>query len=500
MASNCTFPRLEKRESSGFFGAAWLAIACAVVLCGWSQTVVAAEEAAEPLPLELDPYRVSILVGFDHDAGFSSKSRQQILNQLRQRCRSYWGRMCETQIGQNPRLFPATTTTLERVELTPDAEEAQDQDKVFLLTVEADGAAYRVSGKVYDVIARETSPVMTAQSFRREDIADDLFATISGLFEPIIEIGDFDRETVKLTARAGEILPPDPDQLQLKPGGLLRPFYRFFSREGEVLRVQTIPWTYFAVTETDRARAKCRLSSGLRVPLTTRRRRTVKAMAVGIRPRFENSKLKLVAQSIEQQSLPGINVSILTGGDDDKPPKTLMSDRDGIVTISTSDAPELPMILAVRSGTSVLAKMPFVPGLAPETSVFLPDDSIRLKVEGQLAVLESEIIDVVAKIAVLKARTKFFMKKNDWEQIDEQLARVDELAQPNLLRTRLTVIRENAVQAAEARRNISAKRRIERVCRINGELIDRYLDPNKLKEFKEEVEETRKALQGEDEE
>ncbi len=467
------------------------------------------EETKVEIPLELNPYRVKVVVGFDEEVGFSRAFREETLALLRQRCRSYWSRMCETQVVENQKLFPATVATLERVEIGPESAEAQGWDKVFFLTVQSTGADFRVAAKVWDGTTREMSQVVKAVAYRREDIAGHLFGLLSELFEPIVEIEDFDFETVTLNVRAGEILPTDPDQAQLKPGELLKPFYRFLSREGEVQRIQEIPWTYFIVSESDRARAVCRLSSGLRIPLTTRRRRTVQALAVGIHPRYESTRLKLEAQRLIEQPLTGLTLSILTGEEkkadkdepenkDEKKPIALMSDREGYVTISATQEQEIPLMLVVQSGKSILAKMPFVPGLTPEATVQLPDDSTRLSVEGQLAVLEADFIDLVAKIAVLKARTKFYMKKNDWEKIDELLAQFDKLEGPDVLRTRLTVIRENGVKAAESRRNKSAARRIEKLCSVNRELIDRYLDPDKMKEFKKEVEETRKALQGDD--
>ena len=179
---------------------------------------------------------------------------------------------------------------------------------------------------------------------------------------------------------------------------------------------------------------------------------------------------------------------------DEKPePVSLMTDRDGTVTI-TGDGSNMPIMLAVHSGKSALAKVPLLPGLEAETQVRLPDDTVRLNVEGQLAVLEAEVIDAVAKRAVLMARTRSAIRENDWKSVDEFLKRIDEISGPARLQTELTIIRERGVSAALARKDTSAQRRIERLCSQTSELIETYLSLEKVRQFREETAELRKAL------
>lgn len=462
-------------------------------------------EEPEPLPLELRPYDVRVYVAFDNDLTFTADFRERVLAHLRDRCDGYWGRMCNVTIVEYDRLLPATAATLQRLPVGMDSPETADCDKAFFLTVQRRGGGYEVAGKCWDATTRTTSDVLTAETYRRGELDDRLFGLLSDLFEPIAEVTDFDFETARLNVRAGELLPGDPSQAQLTPGRLLTPLYRFWSREGEIRRIQEIPWTYLVVEDVDRSFVTCDIVSGLRVPLTTRRRRLIEALATGVRPRTNDTRLKLVSQRFPDQPMYGVTVSILPDrpepsaeGDTpeaEKPkPVTLMADRQGTVTIA-GDGSGLPVMLGVHSGKAMLARVPVVPGLVEETTIELPDDSIRLKVEGELAVLESAIIDAVAKRAVLVARTRAATKKNDWDEVDELLARIDSLTGPGALKTQLTIIREQAVAAAAARRDVGTQRRVESLCSKTSELIDHYLGPDKLREFREEVEELRKALQ-----
>lgn len=490
-------------------------IAAALLVGLFSLPAFGATDEAEvevEIPTTLQPYNVRVFVAIDDNVEFQLNFRKRILDELRDRCDGYWGRMCTVSVEEFPRLFPATATTLDRLAITHESPEVANCDKAFFLTLQADGGGYLVAGKCWDATTRETSDVISSQVFRRSDIADRLFGLLSDLFEPIVEIADFDEKQVTLQIRAGELLPPDPSQAPLKAGRLLTPFYRFITREGEVRKIQEIPWTYLVVSDVDRATANCSIVSGLRVPLTTRRRRLIEVLAQGVRPKFDSTRLKFVSQQFSDHPMFGVTVSIVpeksettseesteesTGEEQaqgDKPePVTMMTDRAGTVTIS-GDGSDKPVMLAVHSGKSALAMVPLVPGLEAEAEIQLPDDSVRLNVEGQLAVLEAGVIDAVAKRAVLMARARSAIKANDWKSVDEFLERMDKISGPSRLQTELTIIRERGVSAAMARKDVSAKRRIERLCSKTSELIETYLSLDKINQFREETAELRKAL------
>jgi hypothetical protein len=49
----------------------------------------------------------------------------------------------------------------------------------------------------------------------------------------------------------------------------------------------------------------------------------------------------------------------------------------------------------VRSGQHLLARLPFVPGLTQTLSADLPDDSVRLSVEGSVSLIQADLVDLV---------------------------------------------------------------------------------------------------------
>lgn len=489
-----SFARLIVKQSRVFNGRRIrmsLVAMCCVLSCALSSTrgVLAQEE--EETPTELKPYRVAVQVAIEADPSLTPRFRAAVLLQLRERCDSYWGRMCDVEIRQTPQLMPATAEMLARMS-EEDLASKDTHDKTFVITLESFGGGYRVSGRVWEAVTREFSLPVTVNYYRRAESAEKLFELLSDLFEPIVEIGEFDSQTVFLKVRAGEIPPADPDQSPMKPGRLLRPFYRFLSRENEVLRIQSVPWTYLVVDESNRALATSRPVSGLRVPLTTRRRRLVQVLAVGIRPRLEATQLRLESRHVAGQPLIGFTVQMLAD-DQDEDPSRLISDRQGAVTIPRSEDGE-PVTLAIRSGRALLAKLPFVAGLVPESELSLPDDSVRLGVEGELSVLEAEITDAVAGRAVIMSRARLHARENQWEQTDALIQQIDAQRGADYYRTELTIIRERGVSSAAARGDRAAERRIERLCTQTEELIDRYLTLDKVQQLKEELAELRADL------
>ena len=167
-------------------------------------------------------------------------------------------------------------------------------------------------------------------------------------------------------------------------------------------------------------------------------------------------------------------------------PLRLWTDRRGSVTIPIIE--QYPLVrLYVRSGKSLLARVPFVPGIASEVTLQLPDDSLRLGVEGQIEILEGDLIETVARRAVYMALARVYARGGKWDKVEEQKKGLKELDGMKEFEAKMTAIRFPAVKAAEARRDRSAKARIERLCNDMLAVVGRHLDPNKLKVFHEEL-------------
>ncbi|HID23063.1 MAG TPA: hypothetical protein EYP14_11770 [Planctomycetaceae bacterium] len=416
--------------------------------------------------------------------------------------------MWKTDVVSLPWLVPATGALLERLTATSVKRQMQSlgeqqPDKLFLLVVEATASIYRVTGREWDRSSETLSAPIAQVVFARSELASVIFRLVQRLFRPLLQIESAGVETVNVTIRAGELLPSDSPDAALPPGMFFQPFFRYLDRQYHVRSIQTVPWTYLRLNSTNRAKAVCDLVTGLRMPLGSGRRRRVEVQAIALHATFGQTRLELVNQLNRSKRLVGYRVLVFNKrpqprkeGDQTVLPQPLimLSDRDGTVVIPVE--PDHPVRwVYVQSGKNLLARVPIVPGVERHMTIAVPDDSLQLRVQGQLTRLETRLIDVVAQRAVLMALLQKFAEAGKWQQVDKVLAELDKLPTKRYFQSELQAIRFPAVTEAEKRRLRVAKLRIEKECRDVAELIDHHLDDSKLRDVKSEVDELRKALQ-----
>jgi hypothetical protein len=180
--------------------------------------------------------------------------------------------------------------------------------------------------------------------------------------------------------------------------------------------------------------------------------------------------------------------------DPKQPGKKSWSDHAGVVRVPATTAGEI-VWLSVKSGDIRLARVPLLPGSPPELTLELPDDTVRLHAEGELAVLEAKLVETVARRAVLMARIRSRATASDWSAVQADRKALAALTTARQFEERLTAIRIPALDAAREQKNGPALARIGRRCREVADAITRYLDADKLKAFEEEIQEIRAAEQ-----
>jgi hypothetical protein len=170
----------------------------------------------------------------------------------------------------------------------------------------------------------------------------------------------------------------------------------------------------------------------------------------------------------------------------------LVADRNGLVVVSSSMAPAgQPVWLYVRSGQALLARVPFVPGVQSVETLELPDDTLRLETEGRVALLQAELVDAVARRAVLLAQAKGRAKAQDWDGVAEAFRQIDGMRKAPSFTVDINAIRIPALKLAKARRDRTTAARIEKLCDETAELVNNYLDEDKVKEVRDELAEMR---------
>ena len=484
-------PKQQPRTRRRYF----LTALCLLCLVG--QTAGRMLQSAEPaaVPLESRPYRVLITIAFEQDTALSRPYRRLVIKNVVETIDRTIGQMWALDVAENSWLYPASAigqsrVTAEDITLRVDTEK---YDKVFPVTVGISGASYHLSSREWDAHTRTIGPVSTAQTIERQAVGDVIAGLIHKLFRPVFSLERVDGNDVILRVQAGRFLTPDPQAAQVRPDDLVRPFFRYLDQKRIVRQIQFLPWSYLVVKSVDAGRVKCELITGLRAPLGGNRRRLVEVMALGIRPRFNSTRLTLVPRGRRSKPMVGYTVTAvakLHPNDESKiPPLRLVTDRMGAVNIPANIGGAALVWLYVRSGESLLTRVPFIPGLHETDTMDLPDDSIRLRVEGQTDLLMNRLVDTVARRATLMASARILARDGDWKNVDLRIAELDKLPSGRRYQDQLTIIRVPAIEAARNAKNRRAETNVNRVCSRVSQLIDRYLAEDKVRTLKTDIKE-----------
>ncbi|MBN72357.1 MAG: hypothetical protein CME32_24135 [Gimesia sp.] len=476
--------------------------------------------------ISLRPYRIRIELAFASDCRLTDFDRRQIFTRLPQIIERSAGEKWELTtlkpgdntagIFENAWLTLPTSAGLNRLSAAQVLQQYPTQafDKLFLLTVESAGIGYQIAGREFDIDSQQLGPLVEQTTYARPFLAETSFQILRDLFSAVVTIEAVEGDQAIVSEQGSQYLTPDPAIGTLRKRDFFVPFFRYLNRDREVKDIQMIPWTYLILEKVDRKHARCSISSGLRGILSSSRRR-VEMQAIRVVPRFPETELALVPRGTSTQSYAGMRVQISplnpqevrqlqvaaqkeseeTGKkvsfEKEYITEELLTNREGTITVKAD--PSDPLIwLYVRSGKALVANVPYIPGIAPQTAIQVPDDRIRLGVEGELAVLNGELIEEVASLSMQMSRIRSWAKKNDWKKVDGGIRELESGISPRqIFQDKLTVIRVTATEAAQEQRNRAAESRIATLCREAETRINRFLDPTGIIDFKAEIKDLR---------
>lgn len=379
-------------------------------------------------------------------------------------------------------------------------------DKVFPVAVEVRGGVYTISAREWDRESELLTSVRTRTTVDRRTIAAQILRLLSEVFRPVVQIDEATPRTARIRYKAGEFPPGDPAFALATKDAMYIPFFRYLDRNKVVQKLQFLPWSYITARELERTRADCELDTGVKTPLGSFKRRRMDLRALALKPYTSETTLTLVPKRNLSRPLVGYLVAVYDEipppppkpgeePDEDAPerekPDIYRSDRFGNVTVPVDPDKPLQWVF-LRSGSALLAKFPLVAGAEPQMTVECPDDTIRLDVEGQIVLLQSRLVDTIAKQAMVKAMITNRLKKGEWKKVDESLKELDELPGIEDFETMVSEIQYPALKKAEERRDRSSQNRIKKLGEAVLKVARVHLDQEKIDEFREDVVEQRR--------
>jgi hypothetical protein len=367
---------------------------------------------------------------------------------------------------------------------------AGEYDKVFWLSVATEGSGFDIAAIEWDGAIKQPGSVLSRETHDIRRVDEVFMELLLASFRPVAMLEQVNEDdTVVLTTRAGELVPPSEAAAQFRTGDYLGMSFRYLDRQRVVQRIQEIPWTYVRIDNIDRARIEATVVSAFRQAIPPARRR-VEIAGLLMKVVHPETRLVIHARGTPPEPLIASPVDVMdrypTEEDAVEDRLRFVTDRFGAVSVPAF--PESPLrYLMIHSGDQILAKVPMIPGVSDELSLEVPNDAPRLEVEGELSLLQGQLIDIVARGAVLKVRAMAAAKEGRWEEVDGFVTELDQLPVLEDMLEEIGRYQNRGVAEAQGLRDRVQEARIRRMCRELSELATRHLDPDGRRQFDEEI-------------
>jgi len=501
----------------------------------------ATTSTAKQVPLPDRPYRVNVQIGFRGPMTSLASFRKKTVSAIRSGFTRMYGPMWNATVEDSAWFVPADRWRMERMTVENMARYTDETtDKVLLIAIEDLEAGYQITCREFDTKVQEYSPVLSEKVGTASGVADKAVELSRDSFRPFLLFAnpgvDKSKGELEFLLQAGNLIPPDPSAAQIAEGDVLRTFLRQMDRRDpkKVKILQKLDLCYIRVTAFNEILGTAELKdedAGVTVAgaVTTPsnsyidtghvrglllahgpvpfggKSRNLQQIGLRQRPVASKSRVRMVLQNREDRPLICARVDIvqkLRQTDvSDIPARRVLTGRDGDLHLEVD--PKNPTFwLYVYSGSILLARVPYAPGLIQEEVMKLPDDSLRLGVEGELYLMRDELVDMVAEKAVYMSIAKKTSEAKDGEGFKQVLGQLSALPAKEYFQLRLNETRAPAVEKATRTKNAGAKRRIEQLCTKMGDSINTFFSSERILKDATELSKLRQAagLPPEDEE
>jgi len=495
---------ITRRRNSRASRWAWVAALCATAWLGsWATRDAAGAERRRTL-WEYTPYRVQILVAVDDDPAKTGELAAELGRDVQQRIEASVGSPWDVETSPAPAAVAfAVRWRFDAITAEDLPRKSLDFDKVLIIRVGRQGSGYRVWARDFDVRARVLGAPVAHDVAQRGLLGPAAADALLEAFAPLAEIEQVKDKHSELRLRGAALPTRDPELTTLTQGTVFMPVMRFNNSDGSLKSARVLPWTFLAVeppaapasntasaakepttltvpAPADRGAVRCRIYSGLRNPLSARRRGRTEQLAVAVSPRPGTTRLELVSATEPDYPLAGYEVHAQPPG---SAATTLLglSDNRGSIEIPPSDEHPLRVLL-VKNGGEPVARLPVLPGWEPSLKALVNNDEQRLRVEGFIIGLQERVVDTVARRELLLARSRARLRSGQVQEADKFLQQAKALPTLNQFQQELQVF-ERTVQTNDPR----LKRKIDKLLADTRQVLDKHLAEGPLNELAAEI-------------
>ena len=195
----------------------------------------------------------------------------------------------------------------------------RENDKIFLASIDKVGEAIRIQVKELDSFVRRMGELSIVEVVHKYEIARSVAELAREAFTPVVRIEETDFKTALLRVRAAGLMMRDDHPLRVSTGDVLLPMIRRDDSNGNPIVLQTIPFTFVAITEQidSISRFYGAIFSASRGSLTSAKNRRTQRVGLRIQPLHTHSDLKLAIRRNTGNVVSGAEIYRRTPGSED---------------------------------------------------------------------------------------------------------------------------------------------------------------------------------------
>jgi hypothetical protein len=469
-----------------------------------------AAQASDRKLWEFTPYRVQILITVEADAALTAQLLADVQREVQDRIEAVVGAPWDVEtLAAPPTLAHAVRWQWDSVaaEDLPRAS-VERFDKAILVRVSRLAGGYRLVARDFDLQARVLSSAIQRDVAQRSLLGAAAADAVLEAFAPLARVEVVEQKTTEVRLRAVALPQRDPEVPLIARAKVFVPVLRANGSDGTLKSARVIPWTFLAAEPPGQAKAAegegakqpadtaiadttttvppdpaivhCRIHSGLRSPLSSRRRGRSEQLAVAVNPPRAATRLELVSATEPDYPLVGYEVHAHDPG---SAATSLvgLTDNGGAIAIPPDDEHPLRLLI-IKNGGEPVARLPVLSGWEPSLRALVTNDEQRLRVEGFITGLQERVVDTVARRELLLARVRARLRSGRVQEADALFQRAKAL--PTLVEFREELQRfERASQTNDQR----LKRKIDKLFADTRQVLEKHLAEGPVNEVAAEL-------------
>ncbi len=419
----------------------------------------------------------------------------------------------------------------------------RQRDKVFYVVVRAELDETLIEARELDCPMQFLGPTVSLRSSDWVYSARSAAAAITRAFAPVARVEEAESKTAELQLRAGGLILHRDNPALVVAGDLMQPIVRRDDRNGVPTLLQSLPWTYAAITASDGIKLQANVYSYSGGPgLQGQRNRRTQRVLLKVRPQTEQTDIQLVLRgsgrsqagcSIFRRDLLTDEFTLLgqtdwrgrltidaTQADRGILPESVRLERlrakrvaaeaakaaqtevvqetEVVAASETLDDPldeatVVPLLaplmqLYVKHGDQVLAKLPLVPGMAELAVAEIPDDTRRLKAEAFVTGFQADVLDLVGLRRLLATQVKHYVQNDRIDAAKATVEKMRQLKNYTEMAGQLEAIQRRMLEETDGPIPLAAKSRIDLMFQATRTMLQKYLQDNLLSEAERAVE------------